>query len=91
MQHSYKTLATFTPDYIKCKEFYTFQEKKIKKKITHLIKDVCLQGLANMILSGLTPISNTCLISFLLAQSKLAPSFASNDETTGSGLHLMAK
>lgn len=55
------------------------------------MKDVCLQGLANMILSGLTPISNTCLISFLLAQSKLTPSFASNDETTGSGLHLMAK
>ena len=55
------------------------------------MKEVCLQGFANIIRFGETPISSKILISALLAQSKLDPSLTNNRMISKSGLDLMAE
>src|SRR5882762_2014917 len=56
------------------------------------IKEVALQGLANMILDGsMPPMLRTWLISPAEAQSNPAPREASSRRMYGSGLHLMAE
>ena len=58
--------------------------------IPYLICEICLQGLAYIILSGATPSDSTVLSSSLLAQSNPAPSLASTERMAGSLLHLTA-